>query len=164
MRMIKGGIKQPERILSVCGAIAVCLTWLLVDPQVAGGQTIDQVRGADPTVEYELLRAFGPWDDRNYQLTQADLDLLSPEEDQLRDPIPSFFRVLLRRDNPNLPREGPAQYPRSALQIFLSQCGGYLVNGMLYTQAAVVDGHFVVTEEGGTPYQAADYPACRVRS
>ncbi|MEM8931662.1 MAG: hypothetical protein AAGE94_10820, partial [Acidobacteriota bacterium] len=43
-----------------------------VDPQ------IQQARGVDATLDYASLYRFGPWDDRNYQLTAEDLELLAP--------------------------------------------------------------------------------------
>jgi hypothetical protein len=151
---------QPGR-LRLAGIAACSLALVLILPaRPAGAQVVIQDRGGDATVDYESLKAFGPWDDRNYQLTRADLALLSPEEDRLRVPIPVFFRVLLRRNIPDLPTEGPAQYPRSALQIFLRQCGGYLVNRMLYTQVSVVDGRFVVTEENGVEYRPSETSSC----
>ena len=112
-------------------------------------QLVVQERGVDRRVPYDSLKAVGPWDDRNYKLTREDLELLAANEGELRDPIPAFFRVMLRRANPGLRKEGAAQYPRNAVQIFLAQCGGYLVNGKLYTQVTVKNGRFIVIERDG---------------
>ena len=85
---------------------------------------IDQSRGVDQRVDYQSLTKFGPWDDRNYALTAEDLEFLSPDEADLHDPIPAFFRVELRKEMPDLRRSGPAQYPRSAVPLFQLRYGG----------------------------------------
>lgn len=118
----------------------------------AAGQKIDSTRGADPSLEYPALTRIGPWDDRNYRLTRADLALLAANESELRDPIPAFFRVQMRKENRSLPRTGPAQYPRSALQIFEQLYGGYLVDGKLYKEVSYVDGRFRVIEDKGIAF------------
>jgi hypothetical protein len=120
---------------------------MLFLPLHINGQEIIQSRGVDSQVRYQDLTRFGPWDDRNYQLTRADLDLLAPNEEELMDPIPAFFRIILRRNNPGLLREGPAQYPRSALQIFMQQYGGYLVNNRIYSRVQLEEGRYRVLEQ-----------------
>lgn len=94
---------------------------------------VDRARGVDTRVDYPGLASLGPWDDRNYALTAEDLAVLAPNEAELRDPIPVYFRVALRRETPSLPRTGPAQYPRSAFNAFRLTQGGYLVDGVVYT-------------------------------
>ena len=89
--------------------------------QVSG---IEQSAGVDPRVDYASLTAFGPWDDRNYALTAEDLQYLAPDEHELHDPIPAFFRVELRKEMPNLRRSGQGQYPRSAVSLFERRHGG----------------------------------------
>src|SRR5688572_30492531 len=64
---------------------------------------INQSRGADHRVRYAELVKHGPWDDRNYRLRQEDLALLSPNEHEAQVPIPAFYRVQMRKANPNLP-------------------------------------------------------------
>lgn len=98
----------------------------------ATAHTIDQARGVDPLVDYQALTAFGPWDDRNYQLTKADLALLAPNEAELNVKIPAFYRVQLRRERPGMLREGKVQYPHAAAPFFRTLYGGYLVDGVLY--------------------------------
>ncbi len=110
----------------------------------ATAQQIEQSRGVDPRVDYPSFVELGPWDDRNYKVTKEDLALLAPNERQLKDPIPVFFRIELRRANPGMLRAGPAQYPRSALQIFELKYGGYLVGNRLYKGATYRDGRFEV--------------------
>src|SRR5687767_13708891 len=115
----------------------------------ATAQPIDPGKGVDPRVDYPGMANIGPWDDRNYRVTKEDLAVLAPNERELKDPIPVFFRVELRKALPDMPRTGIPQYPRSALQVFRMKYGGYLVNGLLYRGAAVKNGRFVVVQEKG---------------
>ena len=117
---------------------------------------IDPSRGVDPQVDYASLVHLGPWDDRNYQLTAEDLALLAPDEESLTDPIPAFFRVGWRKANPDMRRQGPAQYPRSALNIFRLNFGGYLVNGKLYRKASRVGSRYVVQLDDGVDADTFD--------
>ncbi len=113
----------------------------------ASAQTIVQSRGVDSRVDYASLIRFGPWDDRNYALTAADLGLLADNEAELDNMIPAFFRVELRRRG-ELPRTGPVQYPLSDLPAFFLNHGGYLVDGKLYRSARRRDdGRFEVLFE-----------------
>lgn len=134
-------------------------SWLLSTVLLAGAvhaqQTINPARGVDPGVSYADLTFLGPWDDRNYQLTRADLALLSPTEAEQRVAIPAFYRVMLRRQFPDLPRSGDPQYPRSALNYFNQRFGGYLIDGKLYDDVRIdKDGRFeVVLENAITPEQ-----------
>lgn len=130
------------------------LTALLVLALAAGtaaAQEIDPTRGADPGVDYVALTRIGPWDDRNYELTREDLALLAPNEEEQVGPLPAFFRVELRRARPELRRRGPAQYPRSALQIFRLLYDGYLVDGQVFRGATRQDGRWIVLEVEGIP-------------
>lgn len=111
---------------------------------------VDPSRGVDARVDYAALALIGPWDDRNYQLTAADIALLSDDEQSARDPIPAFFRVELRRANPGMRTQGPGQYPRSALQRFERKYIGYLVDGRIYRELSVADdGSFEVERVRG---------------
>ena len=92
-------------------------------------QTPDQSRGIDQRVDYASLMAFGPWDDRNYLIIQEELAELAPDEAELTDPIPAFFRIELRKKFPHLRRSGPAQYPRAAVPMFYRQYGGIFRDG-----------------------------------
>jgi hypothetical protein len=125
----------------------IILLSVLVSSWLSHGQDIIQSRGVDPTVQYESLKRFGAWDDRNYNLRRADLDLLAPDEEELVNPIPAFFRVLLRKNWQTLPRKGPAQYPRNALQIFFQKFGGYLINGKIYSKVKLQNGQYIVLME-----------------
>jgi hypothetical protein len=111
---------------------------------------VDPARGADQAVDYAALAQIGPWDDRNYQLTADDVALLSPDEASARDPVPAFFRIELRRGNPDMRTSGPAQYPRSALQRFERKYHGYLIDGRIYRDLRVAaDGSFEVVRDQG---------------
>ncbi|NJL29375.1 MAG: exo-alpha-sialidase [Thermoanaerobaculia bacterium] len=113
-------------------------------------QSVHQDRGADPRVDYAALTEIGPWDDRNYTLTLDDLAALPANERDFHDPIPAFFRVEWRRNNPVKPGS-LGLYPRSALQIFEQMYGGYLVDGKLYREISRVDGRFEVIQDKGLP-------------
>ncbi len=131
--------------------IALSLLALLLVAAPAGAQApIRQSRGVDPGVDYRSLTRYGPWDDRNYQLTAEDLALLPEWESQLDEPLPAFFRVLMRRSQPELARRR-LPYPRSALNVFLQQYGGYLVEGRLYRGVERVGGELRVILDGGVP-------------
>lgn len=116
---------------------------------VGRAQRVDNRKGADPSVDYSQLAKYGPWDDRNYNLTRKDLVWFAPNEEELLDPVPAFFRVALRKGHPDMLRSGPAQYPRSALQIFYQEHGGYLVSGKLYRNVIRQNGRFLVVQERG---------------
>ncbi len=140
----------------------LCLILLMLPlaaalPANAQGQAVairvEAAKGVDSRVDYASLAQIGPWDDRNYMLTAKDLALLAPNERQQVDPIPVFFRVELRRKNPDMPRTGEPQYPRSALQIFFLRHGGFLVDGLLYKRAVRRNGNFIVLkDQQPTPY------------
>lgn len=115
----------------------------------ATAQPVDRNLGVDPRVDYPAFVQIGPWDDRNYRVTKEDLDLLAANEQELKDPIPVFFRVEMRKANPGMPKTGVPQYPRSALQIFEQKYGGYLVNKRLYKGAIYRNGRFQVVQEKG---------------
>ena len=124
---------------------------------------VNQSRGADPAVDYASLMRFGPWDDRNYALTAADLALLPKAETEARDPIPAFFRVWMRkeanRQGQPLPTSGPAQYPRSAVNTFLQRFDGLLINGRTYRAIQRVDDrHFEVFEEEELEEMGENWP------
>jgi hypothetical protein len=139
------------RALLTAGVIAAALT-----TTAATAQPVDQSKGVDQRVDYTSFTKLGPWDDRNYGVTQADLALLAANEHELRDPIPVFFRIEMRKQNPGMPRTGIPQYPRSALQVFRIKHSGYLVDGRLYRKAEVRNGRFeIVMKDGVTQEEFA---------
>lgn len=118
---------------------------------------IDSTQGVDRSVDYEALVFFGPWDDRNYQLSAEDLGLLARDEAEIREPLPAFFRVALRRVRPELRRNSVRHYPLNALNIFRKMYGGYLVNGQSFRRATRTrNRYWVVLEEGRVPSSARD--------
>jgi len=117
-------------------------------------QQIVQARGADSRVDYAAMLEYGPWDDRNYALTQEDLELLADNELDLKVQIPLFFRVELRKRYPDTRTTGPVQYPRSAYQKFRINYGGYLVDGKIYTKVVRDGDQLKVKLEGGVEEEA----------
>ncbi len=142
--------KKPTRAHGL--AFAMLIAFFL--PWSAKGQEVFQARGVDPTVRYESLKRFGPWDDRNYRLTAEDLKVLAPNEDALIEPIPAFFRVIYRKNNPAMRKTGTGQYPLSIVQLFMHEYGGYMVNDKLYQNVELVNGQYRVIEETETRERA----------
>ena len=142
-------LKQRNTLGPLGLALTLGLMSFGLPADTAEAQSIQQIRGVDATVDYESLTLLGPWDDRNYQLTQKDLELLADNEAELRVAIPAFFRVEMRRANPEMLRSGPAQYPRSAPEIFRQMYGGFLVDGKLYTRARLEAGRYILELEDG---------------
>lgn len=142
-------------------AILLAVVLLLV-AGVAGAAVVQpaivQSRGADPTVDYAAFARFSPWDDRNYTLTRADVALLSPTEHELRDPIPVFYRVALRRANPKLRQEGVGQYPRSAVNAFRMHYRGYLYDGRIFTRITLLEDGSFAFRDAGLPVAEAYAP------
>jgi len=140
------GVSHRWRTLLAAGMVAAAA---LTAGAAAMAQTIDRGRGVDPRVDYPSFVKIGPWDDRNYKITKEDLAVLAANEQELRDPIPVFFRVEMRKANPEMRRTGVAQYPRSALQIFQMKYGGYLVDDKLYKDAVYRGDRFEVVRRNG---------------
>jgi hypothetical protein len=86
---------------------------------------VKQAYGADQQVDYRSLEKFGAWDDRNYKLKAKDLAVL-PKNDQYLKNVPVFFKIEMRKNNPNLGEH----YPRSAYQEFQMKYGGILKDGV----------------------------------
>lgn len=105
------------------------LAALLISISFSGFAEIRQDLGVDQAVDYAALTQYGPWDDRNYNLTAADIALL-PADDQYLANVPAFFKVEKRKELPNLGK----YYPRSTLQHFQILHGGLLVDGYWYKE------------------------------
>ena len=131
--------------------LSLSSAWARTEAFVDANRTVrlDPARGVDRRVDYASLLRLGPWDDRNYALTAEDLRALAPNESDLSDPIPAFFRVRMRQAWPTLPRSGPAQYPRHALPTFRQMFGGYLVDGKIYRELRRVGDRLAVVLENG---------------
>ncbi len=155
-----------DRNRLLAATVAAAAFCLALAP-LAAAQTVDQSRGVDARVDYPSLKRFGPWDDRNYQLTAEDLGLLADNEAELYVLVPAFFRVELRRERPQMQRTGSVQYPRSSLPWFENRYGGYLIGGRLYRSVAYRDGAYAVDtgEQGATPeeWQATRFLSGEVR-
>ena len=134
--------------------ITIASVIVLLFAGVLSAQTIVQSRGVDARVDYASLTDYGPWDDRNYGLNQADLALLGENETELTVRAPLFYRIELRQRFGNLPTTGPVQYPRSTLPRFLTEYGGFLIDGMLYRKAKLVGDHFIV--DTSEPYMSEE--------
>ncbi|MEL7450790.1 MAG: proprotein convertase P-domain-containing protein [Pseudomonadota bacterium] len=119
------------RIYASTLLLAVALPFGTLSAAPADNPQIVQSRGVDASVDYGSLTKFGQWDDRNYQLTKADLAVLAKNEHELFPGIPAFFRVELRKEWPHLMKTGPAQYPRAARQLFFIRHGGIMRNGRI---------------------------------
>ncbi len=117
----------------------IALVWILFTG-VCMAQPVDSARGIDPSVDYQSLKGYAPWDDRNYQLTANDLALLAPNEAELISPVPVFFRVLYRQENPSTARTGAVQYPRSLLNYYKMRFDGYLIDGLLFNHLDYISG------------------------
>ena len=88
--------------------------------------------GVDPTVDYTALSKFGPWDDRNYQLTKQDLAVL-PKDDRFVPGVPAFFKVQKRKEM--IAQGFPLQfeiYPREVNKEFEIRYGGLLQGGVQF--------------------------------
>ncbi len=142
--------------------LGTALTLAFVLASVGSSQTVDQSRGVDARVDYASLTQFGPWDDRNYQLTKDDLALLSDNEAELRLAVPAFYRVEMRKRIPDLLREGKVQYPHSAVPGFMVEHGGFLVDGVMYRDVDRVGDRYVISltdgfdPKTGPPVKALD--------
>ncbi len=139
------------RIRQLAARVSLFVLFVLGGTPVAFAQVVVQSQGADSRVDYSSLTRIGPWDDRNYQLTLEDLALLAPNEEELTEGIPAFYRVRLRREDPSMLREGKVQYPRSALPRYLVEYGGVLISGRIYTEWERIGEHFVVDLDPDAP-------------
>ncbi|MCH8148588.1 MAG: exo-alpha-sialidase [Planctomycetes bacterium] len=130
-------------VTTILLSISVPASVLAQDTDVSGASRavqekaeIVQTRGRDAQVEYRALTKFGPWDDHNYAVTRADLALLPPSDQYLPD-VPVFFKVFLRKEQPEL----GDYYPRSAAQYFRIVHGGLTVNNRLYREGLGIGYH-----------------------
>ncbi len=129
--------------------IVVALTLLFAGS--ANAQQIQQSLGVDQRVDYPSLTKFGPWDDRNYQITKEDFDLI-PEKDQYLANVPVFFKITMRKEIPALGEF----YPRSTYQLFQIRHGGLLVHGDWQKSARGAAWH-----PGDDPYGKGSDPVTR---
>jgi len=137
-----------KTIPTFCWCIIACAL-----PAIAPAVTIDSSRGVDASVDYTSLQGFAPWDDRNYLLTSSDLALLASNEAELISPVPVFFRVMYRLENPQMDRSGPVQYPRALLNYYRMRFSGYLIDGEIFhgVSYASASGYDVQLTQGASP-------------
>lgn len=114
-----------------------------------------QALGVDQSVDYASLSKFGPWDDRNYQLTAEDLRIL-PDNDRYVPGVPAFFKVMKRKEmaEQGFPLETHL-YPREFNKEYQYRFGGLLQGGKLF-----------LTERGKNHYKGpenASAPAAPAR-
>ena len=105
---------------------------LLLQAALVQAQVIDNKRGIDSRVDYKSLQNLAPWDDRNYQLTLEDLDLLYEDEEKITNLVPLFFRVQFHKDFPNSKRNKFLPYPKSLYNHFINRYNGYLIDNKIY--------------------------------
>lgn len=100
--------------------------WSAADPKFVPNNAL----GVDPTLDYSTLSKYGPWDDRNYQLSRADLAIL-PGNDRYVPGVPAFFKVQKRME---MQAQGfPLKddlYPRELDKEFQYRYGGLLQGGV----------------------------------
>ncbi len=133
---------------------AIASVIILLVAGAVSAQTIVQSRGIDARVDYASLADYGPWDDRNYGLNQDDLAVLGENERELTVRAPLFYRAEIRKRFGHLLTTGPVQYPRSTLPRFLTEYGGFLIDGMLYRNLQHIDGRFLV--DTSEPYMSQE--------
>ena len=133
---------------TLCAAVIFCAL-----PALTHSHTVDPNRGVDASVNYQSLQGYAPWDDRNYLLTSSDLALLAPNESELISPVPVFFRVMYRQENPQMDRTGPVQYPRALLNYYRMRFSGYLIDGEIFHDLSysAEDGYQISLSAGSTP-------------
>jgi len=106
---------------------AAVFTAFVTQAKIVEPLSIDNELGVDSSLDYTLLKDMGPWDDRNYQLTKSDINIL-PINDQYLANVPLFFKIQYRKQHP----ETGQHYPRSLYQNFNGNYGGLLVDGIWY--------------------------------
>lgn len=128
-----------SKILSAIGILA--LTFFVGTVLAADDKIIpDNSRGVDVRVDYTALMIFGPWDDRNYQLTKEDLEVL-PQNDRFVPGVPAFFKVQKRKEMAAQGFPLGRYYPREVDKEFLIRYGGLLQNGVLKRKGLGIYSH-----------------------
>lgn len=117
-------------ILLALGAGQSLAAGAATDPKQEVAVAIEQSRGVDPSVDYASLVRFGPWDDRNYALTAADIALL-PEGDRMVRGVPAFYKVQKRQEMAAEGHPIEKYYPREIDKEFVHRYGGLMQNGKL---------------------------------
>ncbi|MBK9657131.1 MAG: hypothetical protein IPO66_17465, partial [Rhodanobacteraceae bacterium] len=125
MQSLGGTIFRFVLVLLLAGACAGT-SWSAADPNYQP----DSALGVDPTLDYSTLLKYGPWDDRNYQLSRADLNIL-PRDDRFVPGVPAFFKVQKRLE---MRAQGFPMvddlYPREFDKEFQYRYGGLIQGGV----------------------------------
>ena len=125
MQSLGGTIFRFVLVLMLAGACAGT-SWSAADPNYQP----DSALGVDPTLDYSTLLKYGPWDDRNYQLSRADLSIL-PRDDRFVPGVPAFFKVQKRLE---MRAQGFPMvddlYPREFDKEFQYRYGGLIQGGV----------------------------------
>jgi hypothetical protein len=136
-------------LLAALIAFASLGTFVNIAASAANAYEIVQEKGVDSRVDYKSLEKFGAWDDRNYQLTKEDVDLLDEafrKGNEPSGPLPAWFRVKLRRET-GAPADKRIEY-RNHLNIFMQQEGGWRIDDEYYKGTTVEEGRYkVITKE-----------------
>ena len=82
-------------------------------PGAQGAQGRDTIRARYPK-DWDVHIPPGSRLDSLARALTRDVAALPPRDLEDQTPLPLWFRVYLRKKNPNLPATGPYQYPRSA--------------------------------------------------
>jgi len=82
-------------------------------PGTQGTQGRDTIRARYPK-DWDVHVPPGSRLDSLARALARDVAILPPRDLEDQTPLPLWFRVYLRKKNPNLPATGPYQYPRSA--------------------------------------------------
>lgn len=112
----------------MCFGLACICVHAVAQDEPSGNVVIEQSRGVDPRVDYAGLTRYGPWDDRNYELSAEDLALL-PKHDQYLHRVPAFFKVLKRKEFIDEGTPLLDVYPREIHFEFYLRYGGLMQNG-----------------------------------
>ena len=92
--------------------------------------------GFYPNVDYKAMEKQGPWDDRNYMTSKADLKYI-PKNDQFLAYVPLFYKIEMRKRNPNMGK----YYPRTTHQAFLMEYGGIAADGIWHKEGLGIKYH-----------------------
>ena len=100
----------------------------------------------------QLIYEIGPWDDRNQFIPEEDLNVFYLGKEKNVEPLPLFFRIELMKNYPGLDSAEVTGYPRSAMQIFLTEYGGILQDSMLYQNVNYIDGKYKIDSTSNIKY------------
>lgn len=136
-------------VLRAIIAFGLLLMFVSVAALTAHAYEIVQQKGVDQRVDYKSLEKYGAWDDRNYELTKEDVELLEEifaKGNEPVGPLPAWFRVKVRREA-SIPPDRRVEY-RNLLNIFLQQEGGWRIDNKYYKGTKLEGGQYKVITGG----------------